>query len=88
MLARSARPVTDCKAKDMLTETMFTLGRRYALAGRDEQERIMRDALSRINHWIKREGDDMLVLFSCFVEGARSAERDDYNWLKSNQSVA
>lgn len=61
----------------MLTETMFALGRRYALSGRDEQGLIMRDALGRMNHWVKKEGDDMLVLFSCFVEGARSAERDD-----------
>ena len=60
----------------MLTETMFTLGRRYAIAGHSEQERIMRDALVRINHWMKREGDEMLTLFSCFVEGARSTEKD------------
>ncbi len=60
----------------MLTETMFTLGRRYAISGREEQELIIRDALGRMNHWIRKEGDDMLVLFSCFVEGARSAERD------------
>ena len=62
----------------MFVETMFTLGRRYALAGREEQERIARDALSRMNHWVKWEGDEMISLFSCFVEGARSAERDDY----------
>jgi hypothetical protein len=60
----------------MLTETMFTLGRRYALAGQEEQERIIRDVLGRINHWIRKEGDDALMLFSCFMEGARSAERD------------
>jgi hypothetical protein len=61
----------------MITETMFTLGRRYALAGREEQDRIARDALVRMNHWMKREGDDMLMLFSCFMEGARSAECDE-----------
>ena len=61
----------------MMTQTMFALGRRYALSGRPEQELIMRDALGRINHWMKKEGDDMLVLFSCFLEGARSAERDE-----------
>ena len=60
----------------MLTETMFALGRRYAISGKDEQDLIVRDAIVRMNHWIKKEGDDMLVLFSCFVEGARSAERD------------
>ena len=61
----------------MLSETMFTLGRRYALAGRDEQDRIVREALVRINHWIRSEGDDMLLLFSCFIEGARSAEIEE-----------
>lgn len=61
----------------MLTQTMFALGRRYALSGRAEQELIMRDALGRINHWMRKDGDDMLTLFSCFLEGARSAERDD-----------
>jgi hypothetical protein len=61
----------------MLTETMFTLGRRYAIAGHNEQGRIIRDAFSRMNHWIKSEGDDALMLFSCFVEGARSAEMDN-----------
>jgi hypothetical protein len=60
----------------MLTETMFTLGRQYAIAGQGEQERIARDALARINHWMKREGDEMVVLLSCFIEGARSAESD------------
>ena len=60
----------------MLTETMFALGRRYALSGREEQALIVRDALGRMNHWVRKEGDEMLVLFSCFVEGARSAERD------------
>ena len=75
---KQAVSVTNRKAKDMLSETMFTLGRRYALAGREEQERIARDALLRMNHWVKKEGDEMLVLFSCFVEGARSAERDHY----------
>jgi hypothetical protein len=62
--------------EDMLTETMFALGRRYALSGRQEQEFIIRDAMGRMNHWVSKEGDDMLILFSCFVEGARSAERD------------
>ena len=61
----------------MITETMFTLGRRYALAGRGEQDRIVRDALGRMNHWMKKEGDEMLMLFSCFIEGARSAESDE-----------
>ena len=60
----------------MLTETMFTLGRKYAIAGYNEQDRILRDAMSRMNHWIKKDGDDMLMLFSCFVEGARSTEHD------------
>lgn len=62
----------------MLTETMFTLGRKYAIAGHSEQERILRDAIIRMNHWFKEEGDEMLMLFSCFVEGARSAEREEY----------
>ena len=44
----------------MLTQTMFALGRRYALSGRAEQELIMRDALGRINHWMRKEGDDKL----------------------------
>jgi hypothetical protein len=60
----------------MLTETMFTLGRRYAIAGHDEQGRIIRDAMERMNHWIKSDGDDALMLFSCFVEGARSADSE------------
>ena len=60
----------------MFTETMFTLGRRYAIAGQGEQQRIIRDALVRVNHWSRTEGDEALTLFSCFVEGARSAERD------------
>jgi hypothetical protein len=60
----------------MLTETMFALGRRYALSGREEKSLIVRDALGRMNHWVRKEGDEMLILFSCFVEGARSAERD------------
>jgi hypothetical protein len=61
----------------MISETMFTLGRRYALAGREEQDRIVREALGRMNHWVRKEGDEMFLLFSCFIEGARSAERDE-----------
>ena len=60
----------------MNTETMFTLGRRYALSGNDEQDRIMRDAVSRMTHWSSKRGREASTLFSCFVEGARSAERD------------
>ncbi len=71
----------------MLTETMFTLGRRYALVGREEQDRIVRDALGRMNHWVKKEGDDMLMLFSCFIEGARSAERDECMLAPEGQMV-
>ncbi len=63
----------------MLTETMFTLGRRYALAGYGEQERITRDMLGRMNHWIKNDGEEMLMLFSCFMEGARSIDGGDDN---------
>ena len=60
----------------MLTETMFTLGRKYALSSQDEQDRIIRDAMTRMNHWVKNEGDDALKLFSCFVEGARSVDSE------------
>ncbi len=67
----------ECKGNGkMLTETMFTLGRRYALSGREAKDLIMRDALSRMSHWSRKEGEDMHILFSCFVEGARSAETE------------
>jgi hypothetical protein len=49
---------------------------------------IVRDALTRSKHWARKDGDDMLVLFSCFVEGARSAERDDFNLLRKSQGVS
>jgi hypothetical protein len=69
--------IKELEGKDMLTETMFTLGRRYAIAGQNEQDKIIKDVLGRMNHWIEKEGEESVTLFSCFVEGARSTERDD-----------